>query len=175
MNLSVDDLASKFGCSRRHLSLLFHSHFGISVAALRMEIRLLKAISLLRDPEAKVINIAEDCGFNHLGLFNTCFKRRFGANPRQWRKSNMAPPSPEAPKVAANGNGHSTCPLKVGGLCPLNGAEQPKLNGHLNGHGEKFSGNDPFIRTKPIANPEIMGVMAKIAGARTLRAGGNRP
>jgi hypothetical protein len=29
--------------------------------------------------------VAEKCGFNHLGLFNTCFKKRFGTSPGQWR------------------------------------------------------------------------------------------
>ena len=88
----VGDLADKFSCSRRHLNRLFHQHFGVSVAALRMEMRLLKAISLLRDPDIKIINVAEQCGFNHLGLFNTCFKRRFGTSPGQWRKSTPSRP-----------------------------------------------------------------------------------
>jgi AraC-like DNA-binding protein len=87
LTLSVGELAKKFSCSRRHLNRLFHEFFGFSVAALRMEMRLLKAVSLLRDPNIKVINVAEQCGFNHLGLFNTCFKRRFGQTPGQWRKA----------------------------------------------------------------------------------------
>jgi AraC-like DNA-binding protein len=86
LSLSVGELAKKFNCSRRHLNRLFHQHFGVSVAALRMEMRLLKAVSLLVDPDAKIIYVAERCGFNHLGLFNTCFKKRFGATPSQWRK-----------------------------------------------------------------------------------------
>jgi AraC-like DNA-binding protein len=86
INLRVGELASEFGCSRRHLNRLFHQHFGVSVARLRMEMRLLKSVALLRDPDAKVINVAEACGFNHLGLFNTCFKRRFGASPGRWQK-----------------------------------------------------------------------------------------
>jgi AraC-like DNA-binding protein len=87
LTLSVGELAGKFRCGRRHLNRLFHQHFGCSVAALRMEMRLLKAVSLLRDRQTKVITVAEQCGFNHLGLFNICFKRRFGASPGQWRKS----------------------------------------------------------------------------------------
>jgi AraC-like DNA-binding protein len=90
LTLSIEDLAKKFRCSRRHLSRLFHQQFGCSVATLRMELRLLKAVSLLRDPGAKVITVAEQCGFNHLGLFNTCFKRRFGQSPGQWRKTATA-------------------------------------------------------------------------------------
>jgi|GEM_PF-600845 len=84
--MGVDDLAAQFGCSRRHLNRLFHKHFGISVADLRREARLLKALCLLRRPGAKIMGIAEECGFNHLGLFNSSFKRRFGSSPGQLRK-----------------------------------------------------------------------------------------
>src|SRR6516162_3542064 len=73
LNLSVVKLATKFGCSRRHLNRLFRQRFGFSVTTLKMEIRLLRATSLLRNPEAKIINVAAECGFNHLGLFNVCF------------------------------------------------------------------------------------------------------
>lgn len=85
LTLSVGELARKFGCSRRHLNRLFHQYFGFSVAALKMEVRLRKAVALLRDPDIKVSNLAEQCGFNHLGSFRTCFKRRFGTSPGQWR------------------------------------------------------------------------------------------
>ena len=113
INLSVGELAEKFSCSRRHLNRLFHQHFGVSVASLRMEMRLLKAMSLVRDQDAKVINVAEQCGFNHLGLFNTCFKRRFGASPGQWRKTALQAASTPSSKVETQVN----CPLHVNGLC----------------------------------------------------------
>jgi AraC-like DNA-binding protein len=128
LNLSVEELAAKFSCSRRHLNRLFHQHFGLSIAALRMEMRLLKAVSLLRDPEIKVISVAEQCGFNHLGLFNTCFKRRYGTSPGQWRKSTLSAESGSARKT---GN-KQICPLHINGLCPWGGpvsaadTEKPK-------------------------------------------------
>jgi AraC-like DNA-binding protein len=115
LRLSVGGLAARFGCSRRHLNRLFHQYFGFSVAALRMEMRLLKALSLLRDPDAKIILVAEQCGFNHLGLFNTCFKRRFGASPGRWRKTTAQTPSQPASRTV----GDSNCPLIMNGLCPL--------------------------------------------------------
>jgi AraC-like DNA-binding protein len=118
INLSVGELAERFNCSRRHLNRLFHQHFGLSVATLRMEMRLLKAMSLLRDSEAKIINVAEQCGFNHLGLFNTCFKRRFGTSPGQWRKT-AAQTSGTMPMTRDN---KPACPLHVNGLCPWNGS-----------------------------------------------------
>jgi AraC-like DNA-binding protein len=117
INLSVGELADKFSCSRRHLNRLFHQHFGVSVAALRMEMRLLKAISLLRDPDIKIINVAEQCGFNHLGLFNTCFKRRFGNSPGQWHKA----PAQDGAVPAKKAEKKPICPLHTTGLCPLGG------------------------------------------------------
>jgi AraC-like DNA-binding protein len=115
LTLSVGDMAHKFSCSRRHLNRLFHQHFGCSVASLRMEMRLLKALSLLRDPNVKIIHVAEQCGFNHLGLFNACFKKRFGNTPGQWRKGG-AHSENEASHL--NGTGLS-CPMHAKGLCAL--------------------------------------------------------
>lgn len=123
LGLSVADLAGKFGCSRRHLNRLFHHYFGFSVGALRMEMRLLKAVSLLRDANAKVINVAEQCGFNHLGLFNTCFKRRFGVSPGRWRK--QAAQGKIRPATVPGTD--PACPLQAKGLCPLVGTPENSI------------------------------------------------
>jgi AraC-like DNA-binding protein len=118
LTLSVGDLADKFNCSRRHLNRLFHQHFGCSVASLRMEMRLLKALALLRDPSAKIIRVAEQCGFNHLGLFNACFKKRFGNTPGRWRKGGEMSASNGVAIVADVEVGHPSCPMHSRGLCP---------------------------------------------------------
>jgi len=117
LSLTVDELAAKFGCSRRHLNRLFHQHFGLSITGLRMEIRLLKAVYMLRNPGEKVINVADRCGFSHLGLFNTCFKRRYGTTPGQWRKAGISSGGSSARKSEAR----QTCPLQANGLCPWGG------------------------------------------------------
>jgi AraC-like DNA-binding protein len=119
INLSVGELARRFSCSRRHLNRLFHQHFGVSVASLRMEMRLLKALSLLRDANAKIINVAEQCGFNHLGLFNTCFKRRFGTSPGRWRKSTTIAGVKAANPLPHKFESNPSCPLLGTGQCPL--------------------------------------------------------
>ena len=114
ITLSVEELAVKFSCSRRHLNRLFHQHFGVSVATLKMEMRLLRAASLLQNLEVKIINVAEECGFNYLGLFNTCFKRRFGTNPGKWRKMHAAIDCPVVGPAADNAG----CKMRADGLCP---------------------------------------------------------
>ncbi len=113
LNHSVSGLASRLRCSQRHLNRIFHHHFGLSAGAVRMELRLLKALSLLRNPEPKVIVVAEKCGFNHLGLFNSCFKRRFGISPGQWRKNATHAPLLPADRAAAQ-----LCRTLVEGVCP---------------------------------------------------------
>lgn len=114
LGLSVKDLATRFSCSRRHLNRLFHEHLGLSVSGLRMEMRLLRAATLLRDSTAKVSIVAEQCGFNHLGLFNTCFKRRFGVSPGNFRVEATVTGtfSPRGKPV------RSKCKLAENGLCP---------------------------------------------------------
>jgi len=133
LNLSVEELSQKFGCSRRHLSRLFHQRFGLSVASFRMEMRLLRALSLLRDPGVKVINVAEQCGFNHLGLFNTCFKRRFGVTPGMWRNTHTDTHKNQDRDPAEK---IDTCPLQINGFCPWNNqlesrnpANSPRVQG----------------------------------------------
>ena len=166
LKLSVDELAGKFSCSRRHLNRLFHQHFGLSITALRMEIRLLKAVSLLRNPREKVINVAEQCGFNHLGLFNTCFKKRYGTSPGQWRKLALGgADNPSGRKV----EGKPTCPLHANGLCPWGGQpdafNQPAKNqstAKMNEGMDSLPGN---IRRE--SSPEV--------SATAIRPGASRP
>jgi AraC-like DNA-binding protein len=126
LRLPVEDLAVRFGCCRRHLCRQFQRHFGCSVLALRMEMRLLQACSLLRDPEVKVIHVAEKCGFGNLGFFNMVFRRRFGASPGQWRQRMQGQESEPVRPIALS----PECRFQAGGLCPWsvngkNGARHP--------------------------------------------------
>jgi AraC-like DNA-binding protein len=130
IRVSVEELARRFSCSRRHLNRLFRKYYGHSVNSLKMEIRLIKAVSLLRQPDAKIINVAEQCGFNHLGLFNQYFKRRFGTSPGHWRNLRLS-----GDKVT-NGfpSGDVTCALRLNGLCPWNDNDRIPCRSDCSGH-----------------------------------------
>jgi AraC-like DNA-binding protein len=86
LKLSVEELSSKCGYSRRHLNRIFREHFGQSVMGVKIKLRLDKAANLLRNPKAKVINVALECGFSHLGMFSSRFKQHFGLSPARWRE-----------------------------------------------------------------------------------------
>jgi AraC-like DNA-binding protein len=92
LNGTVADLAVQFDCNLRQLNCLFRQYFGLSVVALRMEIRLCRARTLLLEKGAKVSEVAEQAGFNHVGLFAACFKKRFGFSPWEWQKAEGAVP-----------------------------------------------------------------------------------
>lgn len=83
--MSVDDIAGRCGCSRRHLSRLVRQRFGSSIVALKTQLRLERAAALLQQPGAKVIQVAYECGFSHVGAFSARFRERFGATPAKWR------------------------------------------------------------------------------------------
>jgi AraC-like DNA-binding protein len=92
-------------CSERHFSRLFREEFGVPFHARQIELRLQRARQLLADSNAKIINIAYDSGYRHLGLFNTMFKKRFGLTPVEWRRQYVhknipSSPSPHPPRLA---------------------------------------------------------------------------
>lgn len=115
LSISVEELAQRCNCSRRHLGRLFHQYFKYSVSALKREIRLLKSASLLRNPAAKVINVAQECGFKNHSLFNVYFKRRFGLSPGKWQKATIHADNPARPSF----HSPSGCQQLSEGLCPL--------------------------------------------------------
>jgi AraC-like DNA-binding protein len=82
---SLGDLAGQLRCSERHLSRLFREEFGTPFRTQQTELRLLRARQMLADSNTKIIKVAYESGYRHLGLFNTMFKKRFGMTPTQWR------------------------------------------------------------------------------------------
>jgi len=92
----LTQLASELHCSERHFSRLFREEFHVSLRARQTELRLQRARQLLAESDAKIINVAYESGYRHLGLFNAMFKRRFGVTPSQWRLQNL-PATPGNP------------------------------------------------------------------------------
>ena len=155
LNSPVGGLARKYGCSRRHLNRLFHQRFGVSAAALKMEMRLLKATSLLQNPDTKIIRVAEECGFNQLGIFNIRFKKRFGSSPGQWRKMVIQVQN----QTSDSNSGNMNCQLRTGGLCPFAPKDSPSTSA---GHGRKLPNKESGVL---VAAPTLL-----LCGVTTLNS-----
>lgn len=85
---SLTDLAGQVNCCTRQFSRLFRKEFGVTFHSRQIELRLQRAQQLLEDSNTMVKNIASASGYQHLGLFNSMFKKRFGVTPSQWRQQN---------------------------------------------------------------------------------------
>jgi len=94
INHTPEQLAKLCGCSLRHFSRLFRQHFGVAIRSKQTELRLLKARQLLSDTDAKIIHVALESGYRHLGLFNSMFKKYLGMTPSEWRQKNLKKPRP---------------------------------------------------------------------------------
>jgi AraC-like DNA-binding protein len=83
---SAHELAVLCRCSVRHFRRLFRERFGDSLLPKKTELRLRRAQELLQHTDAKIIEVALESGFQHLGLFASAFKQRFGVTPSEWRR-----------------------------------------------------------------------------------------
>ena len=86
---SLTELAAQLHCSERHFSRLFREQFGASLRSRQIELRLERARQLLANSNAKIINVAYESGYRHVGLFNAMFKKRFGLTPGEWRRQHL--------------------------------------------------------------------------------------
>jgi hemolysin activation/secretion protein/AraC-like DNA-binding protein len=86
INHTPEDLARLCGCSPRHFSRLFQHHFGTSARERQSELRLLKAKRLLAETGEKIIQVALECGYRNVSLFNSMFKERFEMTPSEFRR-----------------------------------------------------------------------------------------
>jgi hemolysin activation/secretion protein len=83
---SLSELSEQLHCSERHVSRVFHEKFGMPFRDHQTEVRLRRARQLLEESGDKIINIAYESGYRHLGLFNRMFKKHFSMTPSQWRE-----------------------------------------------------------------------------------------
>ena len=87
MSQPTCELARQCACSERHFRRLFKAEVGCPLRTWQIQGRIRKAARLLRESDAKVVDVALECGFEHLGQFNAAFKRLLGQTPSRWRQS----------------------------------------------------------------------------------------
>lgn len=84
--LSGKTVAARVGITERYLQQLMESH-GETFSHFVLRQRLDKAAALLVSKRnLRISEIAYLCGFSDLSYFNRSFKKRFGENPRAYRK-----------------------------------------------------------------------------------------
>ncbi|HYQ56140.1 MAG TPA: helix-turn-helix domain-containing protein [Draconibacterium sp.] len=94
-HFGVSELAKEIGLSRSQLYLRVKSITKKSVSQFIREIRLNKALELLRQTDQHVSEVSYNVGFSSPTYFNTCFHRFFGYSPGEAKKLAPARDLPE--------------------------------------------------------------------------------
>jgi AraC-like DNA-binding protein len=81
--LDLAQLAAAAGIGIRALQLGFQRHFGTSISDMLLDIRLSHLNTQLKRaaPDARIIDIAFDLGFTHLGRMAGAYRAKFGETP----------------------------------------------------------------------------------------------
>jgi AraC-like DNA-binding protein len=81
----ISDLIKYSGCSWRTVDRAFKNRFGIGPKQYIMAVRLGQVREALQsnEPGRTVTQIANECGFSHLGRFSSTYKQMFGELPSQ--------------------------------------------------------------------------------------------
>ncbi|MGJ5208630.1 AraC family transcriptional regulator [Bradyrhizobium sp. HKCCYLR20261] len=81
--LDLNELAVAAGVGIRALQGGFRRHFGMSISDMLLDIRLarLNAQLMTAAPEARIIDLAFELGFTHLGRMAGAYREKFGETP----------------------------------------------------------------------------------------------
>ena len=88
-DISLQDLADKFGYNANYLSTLFKKNWGVTFKKFLTLQRVKNAEHMLTTTDSSIIEIANTCGFNDSNYFSTIFRRIHGMSPREYRKNSQ--------------------------------------------------------------------------------------
>jgi transcriptional regulator GlxA family with amidase domain len=83
--LSIDDIASIFGISRRTFTRVFSRQSKVTASAFIEQVRVDVALSLLEKTDLPLKSVAYRCGFHNATQMRMTFSRRISTTPRQFR------------------------------------------------------------------------------------------
>ncbi len=84
--MSLDELSSHVGISRRQLERIFQKHLQCVPTRYYLELRLQRARQLLLQTSMSIVDVAFACGFVSAPHFSKCYRDCFGIPPRDERR-----------------------------------------------------------------------------------------
>lgn len=90
-DLSLDDLAERFGVSLRSLNQMFRDATATTPRKYLIKLRLCAAMRRLRETDDSVTDIAFATGFNDSNYFSFCFSKECGLSPSEYRRQARRP------------------------------------------------------------------------------------
>lgn len=84
--ININNVAEHIGISERYLRSLFSQHLNLSPLDYLNQIRINKAVELLRNTEMSIKEVCFQCGFQSPQYFSRIFKQQMGITPREMTK-----------------------------------------------------------------------------------------
>jgi len=86
--VTMESVCEDLGISVSYLSLLFKRHRDTTFVRYLTQVRMEKAMELLRLTEDRIVEIAGQCGFKDVYYFSHSFKKYRGVSPKKYREEN---------------------------------------------------------------------------------------
>ncbi len=96
-NISLKELACLVDLSPSRLQHLFKRECRTSIKSFTLEVRLLKAASVLAESTIPIKQVCRDVGILDLSNFGRYFRKRYGISPGRYRKECRAATSTQLP------------------------------------------------------------------------------
>ncbi len=87
--ITVDDMAEFVNLSPSHFTRVFREETGFSPTDFLIDLRVQKAKKYLLNHEQTIAEIAFNCGFSSSAYFATCFFKRTGITPTEFRRNRL--------------------------------------------------------------------------------------
>ena len=85
VDMGLNDVADALSIHPSYLSRLMKQELGMPFAKYLTNVRINKAVQLMRDPEMRIWQVAEMVGYSGGNYFSTAFKKVLGVSPADYR------------------------------------------------------------------------------------------
>jgi len=94
-DVRLDEVAAAARTSKRNVMRVLRAKTGATMLDHLHRLRIDYACERLRDSDAKIVDVALECGFGSIPTFNRIFRRLIGDTPRRWRQQARRSPPPQ--------------------------------------------------------------------------------
>ena len=124
--LSLDEIATATGLSRRQIERLFKRHLNCVPKRYYLQMRLRRARELLLQTSMPIIDITTACGFQSPPHFSRCYRAQFGCPPSAERQTAGGQDGRHRHRRTGRRLKSNTPPLHLPFFHPLSPADMPR-------------------------------------------------